>query len=274
MSIRRYLSIGAAALLGTGLLTAVAPRAVAGAGGPRPTIVLVHGAWADGSSWAAEVAALQAQGYTVDVAPQPNRGPSIDVAYLKDYLTTITGPIILVGHSYGGFVATDAATGNSQVKALVYIDAFAPDEGDSLVKLTAGSGSILEPALTNPTSVFKLVPYPGAPDGTVDSYVLPDVFQTGFANDLPASQARVLAATQIALATGALTETSTAPAWKTIPSWALIGTRDRVIPPAGQQAMMTRAHAHITTVDASHLSLISHPKQVTQVIDAAIRATC
>ncbi|MFC6019894.1 alpha/beta fold hydrolase [Plantactinospora solaniradicis] len=239
----------------------------------RPTIVLVHGAWADGSSWSGEVRNLQARGYEVQVAPQPNRGPTIDSGYLKDFLSTIEGPIVLAAHSYGGFVASDAATGNSNVKALVFVDAFAPDEGETVAELTAGSGSVLEPALTDPTSVFKLVPFPGAPEGAVDAYVLPEVFITGFANDLPRPQAAVLAVSQSALATNALTEPATEPAWKTIPSWAVIGTEDRVIPPASQEAMMERAGAKITRIDASHLGLISHPDEVTEVILEAVRAT-
>jgi pimeloyl-ACP methyl ester carboxylesterase len=241
--------------------------------GDRPTIVLVHGAWADGSSWNGEIRRLQARGFDVQVAPQPNRGPSIDTGYLKDFLSTIEGPIVLAGHSYGGFVISDAATGNSNVKALVFVDAFAPDTGETLEELTAGSGSILEPALTDPTSVFRLVPFPGAPEGAVDAYVLPKVFINGFANGLPRRQAEVLAVTQTALATNALTEPATEPAWKTIPVWAVIGTEDRVIPPARQEEMMERAGADITRIDAGHLGLISHPDQVTKVILEAARTT-
>ncbi|GAA1891433.1 alpha/beta fold hydrolase [Asanoa iriomotensis] len=284
ISLRRP-KIIATTLVAAALFTALgsaAPNALAD-GGPRPdlgggqeakpTIVLVHGAWADGSSWSQEVSNLQALGYEVQVAPQPNRGPSVDTGYLQDFLSTIEGPIVLAAHSYGGFVASNAATGNSNVKALVFVDAFAPDEGETLAGLTAGSGSVLEPALTDPTSVFKLVPFPGAPQGAVDSYVLPEVFITGFANDLPRQQGAVLAVSQSALATNALAEAATEPAWKTIPSWAVIGTEDLVIPPAGQEAMMTRAGATITRIDASHLGLISHPDEVTEVIVEAAKAT-
>ncbi|MGV9214196.1 alpha/beta fold hydrolase [Micromonospora sp. RB23] len=239
----------------------------------RPTIVLVHGAWADGSSWNGEIRRLQARGFDVQVAPQPGRGPSIDSGYLKDFLSTIDGPIVLAGHSYGGFVISDAATGNRNVKALVFVDAFAPDKGETVEELTAGSGSILEPALTDPTSVFRLVPFPGAPEGAADAYVLPKVFIPGFANGLPRRQAEVLAATQTALATNALGEPATEPAWKTIPAWAVVGTEDRVIPPARQEEMMERAGADITRIDAGHLGLISHPDQVTKVILEAARTT-
>lgn len=239
----------------------------------RPTVVLVHGAWADGSSWRGEVTRLQSLGYPVEVAPQPGRGPTSDTAYLRDFLASIKGSVVLVGHSYGGFVITDAATGNPQVKALVYVDAFAPDQGESIASLTAGSGSVLEPALSDPTAVLRLVGYPGAPAGAADTYVLPQVFKTGFAGDLPRHQARVLAASQTPLASSAFTEASTTPAWKTIPSWALISTQDKVIPPAGLKAMYGRAGAHVSTIRGSHLSLISHPDKVTAVIVAAARAT-
>ena len=242
-------------------------------GPAKPTIVLVHGAWADASSWNGEVKLLQARGYTVDVAPNPLRGVTSDSAYLASYLATIAGPIVLVGHSYGGFIITNAATGNSNIKALVYVDAFAPDVDESIGSLTAGSGSALEPALTDPASVLTLRPFAGAPAGVVDAYVQPQLFVRSFAGDLPRSEATALAAQQSPLATNTFAEKSGVPAWKTIPSWALIGTADRVIPPAGQEAMAHRAGAHITTVNGSHLSLISHPRETVDVIVAAARAT-
>ena len=135
----------------------------------KPTVVLVHGAWADSSSWAGVVKRLQHDGYTVDVFPTPLRGLLSDAAYLRDYLDAISGPIVLVGHSYGGAVITNAATGDAQVKALVYIDAFAPAQGETVVQLaTAQPGSAIG---GDPTTVFDLVPYPGAPTGDVDLYV-------------------------------------------------------------------------------------------------------
>ncbi|MEU8424325.1 alpha/beta hydrolase [Micromonospora sp. NPDC048835] len=284
ISLRRPKTIAAtiaAATLVT-VLGSAAPHVYADGGGKpspdrghdsRPTIVLVHGAWAEGSSWSGEVSRLQARGFDVQVAPQPNRGPSIDSGYLKDFLSTIEGPIVLAAHSYGGFVVSDAATGNNNVKALVFVDAFAPDKGETLEELTAGSGSILEPALTDPTSVFKLVPFPGAPEGAADTYVLPKIFISGFANGLPRRQAEVLAVSQSALASNALGVPATEPAWKTLPVWAVIGTEDRVIPPARQEEMMERAGADITRIDAGHLGLISHPDEVTKVIVEAARTT-
>jgi pimeloyl-ACP methyl ester carboxylesterase len=238
----------------------------------KPTIVLVHGAWADGSSWSGEVSLLQHKGYTVDVAPNPLRGVASDSDYLKSYLSTIKGPIVLVGHSYGGFVTTNAATGNPNVKALVYVDAFIPDQGESVASLAKGSGSVVEPALTDPTKVFNLVPFPGAPSGVGDSYVLPSVFVPGFTGDMPLGQAETLAASQMPLATSAFGEQSGVPAWKTIPSWAVVGTKDMVIPEKGQMAMAGRANAQVTTVDGPHLTLILHPQQVTDVIVKAATA--
>ena len=224
---------------------AAAPPAV------KPTIVLEHGAWADGSSWSGVVTRLQKDGYTVDVPPNPLRGPDSDSAYLASYLATVPGPVVLVGHSYGGFVITNAATGDKNVKALVYVDAYIPAQGDTINSLTAQfPGSQITPAALN------FVPSPG---GVTDAYIKPALFRSILANDLPASQAAELAATQRPIAATALTEPSGPPAWATIPSWAVIGTADHAIPPAAQEFMAARAHATVTKVNASHLSLISHP---------------
>ena len=164
------------------------PMSVAEAGGPRhrpkPTVVLVHGAWADSSSWSEVVRRLQSDGYTVEVPPNPLRGLVGDAAYLSAYLQTIVGPIVLVGHSYGGAVITNAASGNMNVKALVFVNAFIPDQGETVVQLaSAQPGSAL--AVADPTTVFRLVPYPGSPPGDFDAYILPAVFVDAFANDLP-----------------------------------------------------------------------------------------
>jgi pimeloyl-ACP methyl ester carboxylesterase len=239
---------------------------------PKPTIVLVHGAWADSGSWNGVVLRLQRDGYTVDAPPNPLQGLAYDTATLADFLSTISGPIVLVGHSYGGMVITNAATGNPNVKALVYDDAYIPAQGDTLEGLTgAQPGSCL--AVANPATVFNFVPFPGAPSGVVDAYVKPSVFPGCFANGLPASEAAVLAATQRPLATSALTDRSGAPAWKTIPSWAVVGTADHIVPPAEQLFMAKPAGAHITEIDAPHLSMISNPGAVTQVILSAAQAT-
>jgi|tagenome__1003787_1003787.scaffolds.fasta_scaffold20989752_9 pimeloyl-ACP methyl ester carboxylesterase len=236
----------------------------------KPTIVLIHGAWADGSSWAGVTARLQRAGYAVDVPPNPLRGLSSDSAYVASFLATIKGPIVLVGHSYGGSVITDAATGNPAVKALVYVNAFIPDEGETTLQLAgAKPGS----ALSDPSKAFNFVPYPGAIGGDVDLYVKPSVFHADFAADGSKEAADVLAAAQRPLAASALQAKSSAPAWKTIRSWAVIGTEDQVLPPAEQVVMTRRAHAETTKVEAAHLSMVSRPGAVTKVILTATAAT-
>ena len=251
---------------------AAQPRAASWNSGPKPIIVLVHGAWADSGSWNGVIWRLQAAGYTVYAPPNPLRGVSYDSTYLADFLSqpALAGqPIVLVGHSYGGFTITNAATGNPNVKALVYDDAFIPAKGDTLQGLaSAVPGSCLGSG--NP---FNAVPYPSVRPGDVDLYVQQSVFPDCFANGLPPAEAAALAATQRPLAYSVLTEQSGPPAWKTIPSWAIVGTADNVIPPAELLAMAQQAHAHITEINAPHLSMIADPDTVTRVIEQAARAT-
>src|SRR5690349_8729526 len=251
---------------------ASASTATVSAGGPaKPVIVLEHGAWADASSWNSVISRLQRRGFTVYAPPNPLRGLPQDSDYLHQFLTqnpALQGkPVILVAHSYGGAVITGAAVGDPNIKALVYVDAFIPDEGDTVASLISGSC-----VAGNPPDLFNIVPIPGAP-GDVDLYLKPSLVPGCFANGLPASQAAVIAATQRPLAASALAATFGAPAWKTIPSWAVIGTADHVIPAANQTFMAKRAGAHITDVNAGHLSLISKPSVVTSVILQAVQAT-
>ena len=237
--------------------------------GAKPTIVLVHGAWADGSSWAPVAERLQRLGYTVYIPPNTLRGVPQDSAYLKDFLTTISGPIVLVGHSYGGFLISNAATGNAQVKALVYVDAYLPAQGETLEQLNnAKPGS----CVASP-SVLTTAPYPGATNGDYDTYIKQSWFPGCFANGLPAAEAAEIAAEQRPTAASTFTEPSGVPAWKTIPSWDLIGTADRVLVPAEQLFMANRAHAHITEIKAPHLSMLYAPGAVTNVILEAVHAT-
>jgi pimeloyl-ACP methyl ester carboxylesterase len=178
-----------------------------GASPAKPTVVIEAGAWADNSSFAGVVRRLQDDGYTVDVPPNPLQGLTYDTQTLAGFLGTISGPIVLVGHSYGGMVTTTAAAGNPNVKALVYVDAYIPAQGDTLQGLTgAQPGSCL--AVKDPKMVFTFAPIPGAPAGDVDAYVKPSVFTSCFANGLPAGEGAVLAATQRPLATGTLTDPS------------------------------------------------------------------
>jgi pimeloyl-ACP methyl ester carboxylesterase len=188
---------------------------------------------------------------------------------VQGFLSTIPGPIVLVGHSYGGAVITDAATNNPDVKALVYVNAFAPYAGETILPL-AGPDSALG---VDPTSVFDFVPNPGAPAGDFDLYLKRNVFLNAFASGVPTRAALALYATQRALALSAGSEPSGEPAWKTIPSWYLLGTRDLIIPPSAQQFMAQRAGSTIVKISAGHLSLISNPNAVTRLIEEAAHAT-
>ena len=243
--------------------------------GVKPSIVLVHGAWADGSSWSRVIGILQDQGYTVYAPPNPLRGLASDSAYLASFLQSITGPIILVGHSYGGAVITNAATGNPNVKALVYVDAFVPDQGESLLQLSSMPPPSGQPGSClggNPFQVFNFVNYPGAATGDFDLYIKQSVFPSCFANDLPVDKAAVLASTQRPAVLSILPAVSGIPAWKTIPSWYLLGTLDKVIPPWAQLFMAQRAHAQIVEVKAAHPAMISHPEAAADLIERAARA--
>jgi pimeloyl-ACP methyl ester carboxylesterase len=235
----------------------------------KPTVVLVHGAWANGSSWNGVVARLQRKGYTVDVPPNPLRGVASDSAYLASYLKTVTGPIILAGHSYGGMVITNAATGTPAVKALVYIDAFIPAAGDTVLALAgAKPGSTLDPS-----KAFNSVPFTGTGGADTDLYVKPNMYRADLGADLNVRQDAILAATQEPLAASALQQPSGPPAWKTIRSFALIGTQDMAISPAEQALMAARADATIVKIKASHLGLISHPNAAARLIERAAVTT-
>ena len=235
-----------------------------------PTIVLVHGAWADASSWTGVIKRLSKAGHDVVALPNTLRGPAADAAIIRSYLDTIDGPVVLVGHSYGGFVITNAATGAKNVKALVYVDAFIPDEGQPAVALN-GQGSSLGAAVTNPTAVFKLVPIPGAPPEAPETYLLLSTVRENFAQDVSAEEQVVIHATQRPASFAGLAEPSGPPAWKDIPSWAIIGRQDRIIDPVSLRAMAEHAGARITEVDASHVSMVSHPDVVVDVIQQALR---
>jgi pimeloyl-ACP methyl ester carboxylesterase len=197
--------------LGAAALVATAPAAQASTEAARPTIVLVHGAFADSSSWTGVVTRLQERGYPVLAVANPLRGLTVDTAYTASVLASVPGPIVLVGHSYGGFVMTNAAVGNANVKALVYIAAFAPDEGESIASIGARfPGSLLGP------DTLDLRYYPLA-DGSysAEAYIKPASFREVFAGDLPVSTAAAMAATQRPLDAHALEQTSGTPAWRT-----------------------------------------------------------
>jgi pimeloyl-ACP methyl ester carboxylesterase len=232
------------------------------------TVVLVHGSWADGSSWNGVIPHLTADGYTVRVPPNLLRSLTNDSANVASFLSTISGPIILVGHSYGGAVITNAAAGNANVKALVYVDGFAPDEGETIFPL-AGADSALA---GDPPTLFDFVPYPGAPEGDVDLYLKKSVFVKSFANGIPTATVELLYASQRPWAFGAGGMPSGTPAWKAVPSWWVLGTADNIIVPSQQQMMAERAKATITRVDAGHVSMVSHPEVAIDVIRQAARS--
>jgi len=234
----------------------------------KPTIVLVHGAWADGSSWNAVSIELQAQGFTVLTPPNLLHGVAGDSAYVASFLAQrTTGPVVLVGHSYGGIVITNAGTGSGDVKALVYVNAFIPEIGESVFDILGGSGSALD--VPDPTAVLDLAGYPDAPEGDVEAFLKESTVHDAFAQDLPEADRLLIFASQRPIALGANVGPTESAAWKSIPSWAVIGTGDRVIPPASQRRMAERAGATISEVDASHVSMVSHPDVTIAAISAA-----
>jgi pimeloyl-ACP methyl ester carboxylesterase len=235
---------------------------------PKPTIVLVHGAWADGSSWNAVASELQSQGFTVLTPPNLLRGLETDAAYVSSFLAQRTnGPVVLVGHSYGGFVITNAASGGGDVRALVYVDAFAPDEGETTFQILGGSGSALD--VPDPTTVLDLAGYPGGPEGDVEAFLKPDTVHNSFAQDLKEADRWLIVASQRPITLGANTTPSVTAAWKTLPSWTVVGTEDRVIPPTTQRHMAERAGATITDAAGSHVSMVSNPQATIDAILAA-----
>jgi pimeloyl-ACP methyl ester carboxylesterase len=245
-----------------------APSSVRAADATKPTIVLVHGAWADSSSWAPVTAILQNQGYHVLVPPNPLRSLHGDAAYIAAYLQqATTGPIVLVGHSYGGAVITNAALADPDVQALVYVDAFAPAEGEAVGQIIGASTSALN--VPDPTTVFNFVAYPGAVNGDVDVYLKQDTFDNYFAQDVPPAIRAVLAAGQKPSAFVTQLEPSGPPAWASLPSWYVLGTEDLVIPPETQREQAERAGSEITEVRAGHLPMISKPLAVVNVIKEA-----
>ncbi len=237
----------------------------------KPTIVLVHGAWADASSWNAVATSLQSDGYTVLAPPNLLRNVTIDAPYITSFIAqATTGPVVLVGHSYGGFVITNAAVGADTVKALVYVDAFIPDEGEFVFQILGGSGSALD--VPDPTTVLDLRGYPGAPEGDVEAFLKPDTVHNSFAQDLSEADRWLIVAGQRPITLSANTTPSGPGAWKNLPSWAVIGTEDRVIVPATQRSMAERAGATITEAPGSHVSMVSHPQVTIDAILAAAEA--
>jgi pimeloyl-ACP methyl ester carboxylesterase len=274
----------AAALVAVGSLVAASPTSAQSPTSPNsvkhvaadttpfavmPTVVLVHGAWADSSSWDGVIDRLRRAGYPVIAAADPLQGVAQDSAAVASLLRTIKGPIVLVGHSYGGAVITNAAAGNANVKALVYIAAFAPDKGESV-------NDLIHRTVAHPIPDLPVVPYTVQnANGTTDTNVIIDrtKFRQVFAGDVKPTLAAEMAATQRPAAIGAVTEPSQHAAWHTIPSWYLVAKQDHAIAPDVERFMAARAHAHTVEAAGSHAVMVSHPNPVTHLIETAARSS-
>ncbi|WP_066586773.1 alpha/beta fold hydrolase [Sphingomonas pruni] len=256
-------------LIGALLLAAISQVGTAAAGDKpapaKPTIVLVHGAFAESSSWDPVVARLNKDGYRVIAAANPLRGVTNDAAAVARIVKSIGGPVVLVGHSYGGPVITEAAAGNANVIALVYVSAFAPDVGESSQALSAKF-----PGSTLGANLITVA----LPDGDEDLYIRADKFRDQFAADVPAAKAALMAASQRPITLSALGAPSRTASWKTLPSYMIYGTADRNIPAAVMKFMAERAGARDTVAitGASHALMISHSSEVAAMIEEAAGA--
>ncbi|MDM0033463.1 alpha/beta hydrolase [Variovorax sp. J22P271] len=253
---RAFAAIGIVALH----FSSPASAATSGAPPTRPTVVLVHGAFAESASWNEVARDLRARSFSVVAAANPLRGLKSDADYVAAIVGSIPGPVVLVGHSYGGSVISAAAAGKTNVKALVFIAAFAPEVGESAVDLSGKfPGSTLGPTLAAPVVL---------PGGAKDLYIQQDKFGKQFADDVAPATAQLMAVTQRPITEGALGEAAPSAAWKTIPSWFIYGDRDKNIPPAALAFMAERAKAVKTVVvkGASHVVMTSRPKLVSRLI--------
>jgi pimeloyl-ACP methyl ester carboxylesterase len=236
--------------------------------GVKPTIVLVHGAYADASSWNGVIELLLQQGYTVIAPANPLRGVTADSAYTASLLNQIDGPVLLAGHSYGGAVITNAATSAPNVVGLVFIAAFAPEKGENLGDVESGSkDSVLGTALIQ-------YQYPTGPGGetSIEFAINPALLREAFAADLPAEQTALMAATQRPAAAAAFSDASGPPAWKKLPCWAVVATGDKAAGADIVRSQAQRAGADIAEVEGSHVIMISQPQAVTEHILKAARA--
>ena len=242
------------------LLLSIASVALGTAETSRPTIVLVHGAFADGSSWAKVIPLLEADGYTVIAVQNPLTSLTDDIATTKRVIDAQKGSVVVVGHSYGGAVITAAAAGNANVKALIYVAAFAPD---------------VDEVLSAPGAKFAAPPLSTAlvPDSAGFLYVDRGKFHDAICKDIPVAEARILAATQKPLNGSAFSAAVPGGAWKTIPSWYIVASEDHAINPELERFYAKRIGATTTEIKSSHVPFVSHPKEVVKVIEAAATAS-
>jgi len=235
---------------------------------PSTTIVLVHGAFADSSSWNGVIAILHRRGYNVISVANPLRGLSQDATYLRSVIDSVPGPVLIAGHSYGGAVMSEAADGARNVRALVYIASFILEMGESIAELVAKySGGKLGPALEP-----RPFPLLNGESGS-EMYIRQDQFRAVFAADLPQEVTDLMAATQRPITATALEDRATKTAWQTIPSWMMVTLRDRAIPPDSMHFMAARAGSTTVGIDASHAVAVSQPEAVADLIDTAARTT-
>ena len=230
------------------------------------TVVLVHGAFADGSSWNGVIERLLAAGIEVTAPPNPLRGIAHDSAYIASVFAQIPGAVLAVGHSYGGAVISNAAAEAGNVVGLVFVSAFAPEEGERLGEVESGSKDSVLMAALAPRN------YPDGDGAAVEFAIDPAKFRDAFAADLPAEQTAVMAATQRPVAELAFSEPSGAPAWKSLPSWAVVATGDKAAGRDVVRSMAERAGATITQADGSHVIMVSQPETVAEVIMTAAAA--
>jgi pimeloyl-ACP methyl ester carboxylesterase len=220
-------------------------------------VMLVHGAFADGSGWEAVAKILEKDGYTVSVAQPPETSYAEDQKYTRAAIDAMGGPVVLVGHSYGGSIISEAGN-DPNVAALVYIAAFALDEGDSCASI--------EQALPQASKAFK-------PDSNGDWWIEQDHFAADFAADIPPAESHYMAISQVPISTDSFTHKVTKPAWKTKPTWYMVATEDRSINPDQERMMAKRAHAKTVEVNASHVAYMSHPQETAKLIEEAAAAS-
>jgi pimeloyl-ACP methyl ester carboxylesterase len=232
------------------------------------TVVLVHGAFADGSSWSGVIERLQAAGIPVRAVVNPLRGIAADSAYVASVFSQIPGPVMAVGHSYGGAIITNAAANAGNVVGLVYVAAFAPDEGETLGGIEAGSTDSVLNAATRPSNY----PIGTGSETAVELSIDPASFHDAFASDLPEKDAAVLCAAQRPVAAGSFDEANGPAAWKKLPSWAVVATGDKAAGADVVRSMAQRAKARIVEVEGSHVIMISQPQAVADTIMKALQA--